>query len=139
VQEYEQCSEVDTAAAHALEAYLRQCYGQECITKHAGQVVDFLGMTFDFTVEGEARVTMERLVAEIIAGAGVTAERKTPATEDLFDVRDAPKLDTGKRDYFRSYTAKLLYLAKRVRPEMLTAVSSPSTASMSDAVSSAVW
>ena len=110
-----------------FEAYLRQCYGVDSITKHTGDVIDFLGMTFDFRTTGEVRVTMERLVAEIIAGAGVVAERKTPATETLFEVRIAPKLDPAKRDYFRSYVAKLLYVSKRVRPEMLAAVSFLST------------
>jgi len=110
-----------------FEAYLHQCYGVDSITKHTGDVIDFLGMTFDFRIKGEVRVTMERLVAEIIAGAGVVAERKTPATETLFEVRIAPKLDPAKRDYFRSYVAKLLYVSKRVRPEMLAAVSFLST------------
>ena len=81
-------------------------------------------MTFDFTVPGQVKVTMKHLVDEIIAGCGVVNERKTPATEDLFEVRDtAPKLGPEQRDYFRSYTAKLLYVGKRVKPEMLTAIS----------------
>jgi hypothetical protein len=69
------------------------------------------------------KVTMKKLVDDILSGSGVTAERKTPATEELFEVRDAEKLSVERRDYFRSYVAKLLYVAKRVRPEMLAAVS----------------
>ena len=102
-------------------AYLRKCYGE--ITEHRGTVLDFLGMTFDFREHGKVRVTMKRLVDEIIAGCGVISERRTPATEDLFEVREAPKLTKVERDFFRSYTAKLLYIGKRVRPEMLTAIS----------------
>jgi hypothetical protein len=93
------------------------------VTVHRGDALDYLAMTFDFTTPGEVRVTMKKLVDDIISGCGVTAERKTPAGEELFETRDAPKLDIGRRDYYRSYTAKLLYVAKRVRPEMLLATS----------------
>ena len=100
---------------------MAKSYGE--IAEHRGMIIDFLGMTFDFTTTGKVRVTMRRLIDEIIAGCGVTRERATPARENLFDVREAPKLDRKDRDNFRSYTAKLLYLVKRIKPEMLTAVS----------------
>jgi len=104
-------------------AFLRRRFGEDKVAEHRGKVLDFLGMTFNFETKGEARVTMKRLVDEIIAGSGVTTEFKTPAVDELFDVRDAQKLDVEERDRFRSYAAKLLFIAKRVRPEMLTAVS----------------
>ena len=112
---------VDTHELDKVATFLRKSYGE--IAEHRGMIIDFLGMTFDFTTTGKVRVTMRRLIDEIIAGCGVTRERATPARENLFDVRDAPKLDRKDRDYFRSYTAKLLYLAKRIKPEMLTGVS----------------
>jgi hypothetical protein len=103
---------------------LRTRYGADQITEHRGKILDFLGMTFDFVVSGKVKVTMKHLVDEIIAGCGVIQERKTPATEDLFETRDTvDKLGPEQRDYFRSYTAKLLYVGKRVKPEMLTAIS----------------
>jgi hypothetical protein len=80
-------------------------------------------MTFDFSTKGEVRVTMKKLIDDIIAGCGVTTERATPATDELFNVRDAPKLDRAGQEYFGTYVAKLLYVAKRVKPEILTAVS----------------
>jgi hypothetical protein len=48
--------------------------------------------------------------------------RSTPAAYTLFDTRDAPKVTAEEVKFFRSYVAKLLYLAKRVRPECLVAV-----------------
>ena len=111
----------DTHELDKVAAYLRKCYTD--ITEHRGTIIDFLGMTFDFETEGKVRVTMQRLVDEIIAGCGVIHECATPARANLFETRDASKLDSKDHDYFRSYTAKLLYVAKRVRPEMLTAVS----------------
>ena len=112
---------VDVRELDKVAAHLRKCYIE--IAEHRGKVIDFLGMTFDFTTKGKVRVTMKRLVDEIIAGCGVTTERATPARENLFEIRDAPKLGRKDHDYFRSYVAKLLYVAKRVKPEMLTAVS----------------
>ena len=116
-------TELDTFAA-----MLRTHYGQDEITEHRGTILDFLGMTFDFTMNGKVKVTMKRLVDEIIAGCGVILERKTPAADHLFDVNEsAAKLKESERDYFRSYTAKLLYIGKRVKPEMMTAISFLST------------
>jgi hypothetical protein len=104
-------------------AFLKEHFGEDKVTRHSGQVLNFLGMTFDFQSIGEVRITMKRLIDEIINGAGVSREYKTPATDELFDTRDTvPKLDTAERDRFRSYVAKLLFVAKRVKPEMLTAV-----------------
>ena len=71
-----------------FSAMLRTRYGQNEITEHRGEILDFLGMTFDFTVSGKVKVTMKKLVDETIAGSGVVDERKTPATDDLFTVRD---------------------------------------------------
>ena len=53
-----------------------------------------------------------------------TAPRATPAAETLFDVSsDVEKASSSEAAYFHTYVAKILYLAKRVRPECLTAVS----------------
>lgn len=47
----------------------------------------------------------------------------TPASKDLFNVRDVPILGDMERKRFHSCVAKLLYLAKRTRPEILLTVS----------------
>jgi hypothetical protein len=54
---------------------LRRRFGEDKVTEHRGQVLDFLAMTFDFTVPGEARVTMRRLVDDILEGCGVLEVR----------------------------------------------------------------
>jgi len=86
-------------------------------------VFDFLAMTFDFTKPREVKVTMKQLVNDILEGCGVERTYLTPAIDQLFDTRDAPKVGITDRDFFRTYVAKLLYVAKRVKPEMLAAVS----------------
>jgi hypothetical protein len=85
-------------------------------------VLDYVGMTFNLEVEGEVRVTMDSCVDNILSGCGVETTRATPASSMLFHVRDAPKASESESAWFHTYVAKLLYLAKRVRPECLTAV-----------------
>ena len=113
----------DERELDAFATFLRTSYAGD-ITEHRGDVAEYLAMTFDFRTRGEVRVTMKKLIDDIIAGCGVTAERSTPATDELFNVREnAMLLDQRQKDYFRTYVAKLLYVAKRVRPEILAAVS----------------
>jgi hypothetical protein len=108
-----------------LGKYLTEVYKE---TKtHSGKVLDYIGMTFDFRVLGEVRVTMANCVGEILDGCGVTTTRATPATENLFDIRDTEKATDSEKKWFHTHVAKMLYLAKRVRPECLTSVSFLST------------
>ena len=108
-----------------LDLYLKSVYIDT--KSRTGEVIDFVGMTFDFTQNGSVKVTMDNCTDDILKDCGVSETKATPATSNLFDVRDAPKLSVEESKYFHSYVAKLLYLAKRVRPECLTAVSFLST------------
>jgi hypothetical protein len=80
-------------------------------------------MTIDITVEGEARITMPGFVDDMLASSGIVGAAKTPATEHLFEVRENSARATKEeaKDFHRQ-VAKMLYLAKRVRPECLPAV-----------------
>ena len=104
----------------SLENYLRLTYGEIRVNK--GKIIDYVGMSFDFAVEGQVRVTMDACVDNILSECGVETTRATPASSSLFDVRDAAKASGSESAWFHTYIAKLLYLAKRVRPECLTAV-----------------
>lgn len=89
-----------------------------------GPVVGYLGMTVDTSKSGETRITMQGYVDDLLAGCGVEGAAATPATESLFDVRENGVMVTeAERHEFHRQVAKLLYLAKRVRPECLTTVS----------------
>jgi len=102
--------------------HLKKKYPQTTAKK--GKSLDYLGMSFDFSVRGEVKITMSNCVNDILSGCGVQTARVTPATSALFDVRDGvPLASEEERAWFHSYVAKILYLAKRVRPECLTAVS----------------
>ena len=108
-----------------FDLYLKSMYNET--KSNSARIVDFVGMTFDFTEKGSVKVTMDNCTEDILRDCGVDTIRTTPAASCLFDVRDAPKLSTEDSKYFHSYVAKVLYLAKRVRPECLTAVAFLST------------
>jgi hypothetical protein len=91
------------------------------ITLHTGKVHSYLGMTFNFSTPGKVKVSMEGYVRDIISLCDVTGKAATPAGTDLFIVDPtSPKLEEKSREIFHSTVAKILYLAKRVRPDLLT-------------------
>lgn len=116
---------VSQPSLDAFEVYLLSVYPET--RTNTGKVIDYIGMTFDFTNQGEVRVTMDNCVDDILSGCGVDVARATPATSELFNVREAPKVSAEEAKYFHTHVAKVLYLAKRVRPECLTPVSFLST------------
>ena len=99
----------------------------EKITSKDGLVHNYIGMTFDFSKEDEVSITMDGYIKEILNSYKVTGTAATPALSYLFEVRESPLLDKERADTFHSRTAKLLYLAKRVRPEILPTVNFLST------------
>jgi hypothetical protein len=104
-----------------FHAYLNSVY-PETSSKH-GSIVSYLGMSFDFTTPGEVRVTMDNCVQDILQSCGQVSAKPSPAASTLFYVReDAVKATEEQRKQFHTSVAKMLYLAKRVRPECLTAV-----------------
>ena len=103
-----------------LIAALRDKYQE--IEAKKGPVLSYVGMTFDFSVEGRVSISMKGYVYDLLDELDINGSAKTPATSDLFSVReDCPKLPQDRREQFHSNVAKVLYLAKRVRPDVLTA------------------
>ena len=67
---------------------------------------------------------MTEMLKKIISDYGISGIVSTPATDKLFLTNDSDiPLNQEEKDKFHSYTAKLLYLARKVRPDILTAVS----------------
>jgi hypothetical protein len=93
------------------------------ITRKDGPIVNYLGMVFDITTAGEARVSMTGYVEDMLRESETIGGAKTPATEGLFDVREGCDMASEEhRMRFHRHVAKILYLAKRARPDCLTAV-----------------
>jgi hypothetical protein len=90
-----------------------------------GDIINYIGMVFDFRVSGKCKITMEGFMDDLMNMCEkIQGIAKTPATDQLFKISDNEELlDKEKREFFHSLTAKFLYLAKRVRPDILTAVS----------------
>ena len=94
----------------------------EGIVPDRGNKHSYLGMTFDFTCEGEVKITMEGYTESILSFYEVQGTVNTPALPNLFEIIDSPPLDGGEKAKFHSIVAKLLYLAKRTRPDILTTI-----------------
>ena len=89
-----------------------------------GKEHDFLGINWKFEVPGEVSLAMDGYVSNILSKYNVTKRAKTPATDMLFQSRDTcPKISIEKSQLFHSCVMELHYLAKRIRSDILTAVS----------------
>jgi len=98
------------------------------ITVHKGMVHSYLGQTFDFSTGRKVKVTMEGYVEDLLEEYEVEGCAATPATDKLFSVDpESERLDANRSEKYHSRVAKLLYLSKRVRPDILTAVAFLST------------
>ena len=102
--------------------HLRKVYKD--INMYEGDVHNYIGMTFDYGVPGSVKITMDGFCDQLLLDHKVVGHAKTPANIDLFKINETSKrLDKKKSEEFHSATMKLLYLAKRIRPDLLTAVS----------------
>lgn len=112
---------IDEGMIEAFVTGLIKRYGD--ITRKNGPVVNYLGMIFDLSTAGTAKVSMCGYVEDMLKESGTVGGARTPATEGLFDVRECAGMATEEqRVRFHRLVAKLLYLAKRARPDWLTAV-----------------
>jgi hypothetical protein len=85
-------------------------------------------MKFDFSTPGKVSISMRDYVEDALSEYEVTEHAVNPATVQLFDVTpDLPPLPKSQSVMYHSRVAKLAYLARRVRPDILTAISFLST------------
>jgi hypothetical protein len=127
-------SHVSTLAVTRMANWLKKTYerlfedgsGEMKICR--GKIHEYLGMTLDFTVLGKVKISMISYVKEIIqqfaefdSSPELTAA--TPAAEHLFKVNDeATPLTQRQATVFHNFVAKCLFLTKRARPDIATAV-----------------
>jgi hypothetical protein len=96
------------------------------LTVNHGKVHDYLGMTLDFSVDGKVKIGMVQYVKTMLAelNADMDGMSPTSAAAHLFNINEeCPKLDKEQAKYFHHNVAKLLFLCKRARPDIETAVS----------------
>ena len=101
---------------------LKKKYGG--VTANTGLEHNFLGIHWDFRVHGQVTLSMDGYVKDIIRKYNIVKRCTTPATDHLFKSDPtSPKLSAKKQEEFHSIVMTLHYLAKRVRGDILTAVS----------------
>jgi hypothetical protein len=113
----------DPDAVEEVVKYLESVYTK--INVNRGKVHMYLGMELDYSEKGFVKIAMNEMVSEIVESLGeeINGTIGTPAAQNLFSVRpEAEKLASDKSDLFHSIVAKLLYVAKRARPDILTSV-----------------
>jgi hypothetical protein len=114
--------------------YLRQEYksifedGSGAMKVSRGKIHKYIGMTLDYSVPGQVKITMLEYVNEILAAFN-KAEPKgggtntSAAPDSLFKVdEDCKKLAQVKAVEFHNLVAKTLYAIKRARPDTCTAI-----------------
>jgi hypothetical protein len=111
---------VDKDEAEKIRRTLDRQFGK--IHFEIGKKLSYLGMEISITESG-VTVDMTFYAKRILEDENVV-EMKSPCTKTMFVVElSAELLDEEQRKWFHTKTAKLLYLAKRARPDILTAVS----------------
>ena len=118
----------DESAVQGLIDTLNGEFGKVSpLTGSVGRIHEYLGMTIDYTVRGKVRFSMIDYLQDIIEHLPdyLKSNRSscTPAADHLFEVNSkATKLSRDKAEDFHHYVAKLLFAAKRARPDLQTAV-----------------
>jgi len=102
-------------------------FGKEApLTVNRGKTHEYLGMTLDFVSPGKVRIIMSRYIEDMLAELpdDMDGEVRTPASSHLFEVNsvDPAVLNEETATLFHHNVAKLLFLCKRARPDIQTAV-----------------
>ena len=110
-----------------LFAYLNKIYGKKVVA-HRGKKADYLGMSFDYSMDGAVLVDMIQYIGKIFEEfpEALVRTSPTPAADHLFNIRDeedARYLPEEQAQQFHRSVAQLLFLSTRARPDIATAVS----------------
>jgi hypothetical protein len=71
--------------SHLIDG-LRKRYG--IVTLAHGPAINYLGMSIDMHISGQAIITMQRYADEVVKTSGVLGSARSPATDGLFEVRE---------------------------------------------------
>ena len=120
-------SHIDSSVVDALIKQLEDRFGKETpVTVTRGLVHDYLGMTIDYSVRGKVKFYMFDYIEQILEDVDPLIMKGTcitPAGRNLFHVDDkGQKLSRVDADQFHRKVAQLLFLSKRARPDLQTAV-----------------
>jgi len=118
-------SHVEQKVVNDIIKRLEDKFGQESpLVTSQGKTIDYLGMRIDYTVKGKVKISMYEYIDKMLAElpSDMNGISTTPALH-LFNVDDgAQKLDKNGAQLFHRLVAKLLYLSRRSRQDIQTAV-----------------
>jgi hypothetical protein len=119
---------VNTTILNLLDAK----YGQEIVagkraplTVTRGKKHDYLGILLDYSEPGYVKLDMTAYVKKVLEEVrdDMDGTATSPAAEYLFQIVDGvPLLDEATSEFFHATVAKLLFLCKRGRPDIQTAI-----------------
>ena len=105
-----------------LEQQMRSEYGDELKITY-GKSHEYLGMALDIK-DTYCEMTMANYINDLVNDNGGFGQRihQSPASDKLFTTMETKPLSENDREHFHRTVARLLYLATRVRPDILLAV-----------------
>jgi hypothetical protein len=120
-------SHVDADVVTDILEKMKGTFGKEApLTVTRGKIHEYLGMTLDFSSPTQAKILMTEYIQGILdeMPPGFDGEAATAAANHLFEVntKDPTMLDDKKAEMFHHNVAKMLFLCKRARPDIQTAV-----------------
>jgi hypothetical protein len=98
---------------------------KEALTASTGLIHDYLGITINFDEPHKVKFTMIDYLEDILSEMPSDMEgiAITPAQDDLFTVDESsPLLNVKDADFYHRTTARLLFAAKRARPNLQVAL-----------------
>jgi hypothetical protein len=87
-------------------------------------MIDYLGNDLDFTDEGYCKLDMTKYIKKLLLEMKVTKSSHISSHANLFIIEESsPLLSTEDKILFHHKVAKMVYLAKRARGNILTSIS----------------
>jgi hypothetical protein len=97
------------------------------VTTNDDKVFTYLGMLFDFSHDGKVQISMPSYTKELLDDLDVQGTKPTPANDKLNSEDDTKLLCEDEQKSYHSIIAKLLFMAKRTRPDILFFISFAAT------------
>jgi hypothetical protein len=118
---------VDSSVVDDMIDVLKKEFGQKLeLTVRCGKIHNYLGLRLDFSKKGKVVMSMFDYISELLNETPDDLLKKpvrSAASNYLFHVNPkANKLDDDTAVLYHHLTAKLLYLSKRTRPDLLPTV-----------------
>lgn len=115
-------SHINPKVVDDVIAKIESKFGKMTTTR--GSAHDFLGMHIKFK-KGKLSIGMKKHILKVFTmfGEDITRKAATPAKSYLFEVREAsPAVDAQRSDIFHSVVAALLFVSRRCRLDIQTAI-----------------